>query len=340
MADEELTELSPLERAKRVAKDIYSRIPEAMAQYEDPMASQSPISKSYSPEGEQMVRDMALGPIADVRDIAKGIYERDPVLAGLGTVGLTGIPAKEIAKGAKAAIPKLKSLSVKAFPTKQSEYAGKIDVGPVRFDQKEGAGAVGLNRNVGYEGFVAWMTPEEFLRLNPKRAQTPHNAEKVKAFKEYIEEGGPLGSPFIDVKEHPSGLRVTGHEGRHRMEALFELYPELPVPVHVFARRKISKDLPDSLANDLVDPDVDFNLIPDERAFTDKPLSPSAVWHRPGGEVDERQPFIAYNPKESSFTKPKLTAEELKMKQEQDDMLETIRKRRIQRELEELRRDD
>jgi GNAT superfamily N-acetyltransferase len=141
MADEkELTELSPMERVKRVAKDIYSRIPEAVAQYQDPLASQSPISKSYSPEGAQMVKDMALGPIADVRDIAKGIYERDPVLAGLGTVGLTGIPAKEIAKGAKAAF-KIKRHSPDAYDA--DDYDLAMDIA-----DKEAASASDLAKKV------------------------------------------------------------------------------------------------------------------------------------------------------------------------------------------------
>ena len=344
MADEELTELSPLERARRVAKDIYSRIPEAVAQYEDPMASQSPISKSYSPEGAQMVKDVALGPIADVRDIAKGIYERDPVLAGLGTVGLTGIPAKEIAKGAKAVTkgvkavaPKLKSLSTKDFPVDTAAYKNQIDVGPVRFDQWDGIGAVPDNIDAYHKGFVAWMTPNEFLRLNPRRGMTPSDEETVKYLQKHIEDGKPLGSPLLNVEEHPSGLRVWGHDGRHRMEALNNLYPDIPVPVSVFKKdANRAHLLPDSLADDLVDPDIEFNLIPDERALTDKPFSPDAVWHRQGG----KNPVLAHNPEATSFTKPKLTAKELKMKQERAEALEIIREKKIQEELERLHRDD
>ena len=94
MADEKkLTELSPMDRARRVAKDIYSRIPEAMAQYQDPMASQSPISKSYSPEVTQFAEDMLPGSMAEARD-----FVADPGVgtAAMAALGMFGIPAREM----------------------------------------------------------------------------------------------------------------------------------------------------------------------------------------------------------------------------------------------------
>ena len=96
MADEEneeLTSLTPMERARKVAGDIYSRIPEAMSQYENPMASQSPISKSYSPEVTQFVEDMLPGSMAEAREFLESPGVGTGAMAAM---GLTGFPAREM----------------------------------------------------------------------------------------------------------------------------------------------------------------------------------------------------------------------------------------------------
>ena len=106
MAEKKLTELSPMDRAKRVAKDIYSRIPEAISQYQDPMASSA--SPKVSREQLQTAGEMGAeflyppaGIALSVRDIGQGIAQGSKPLVAAGALGL--LPGVTSA-GAKAAV--------------------------------------------------------------------------------------------------------------------------------------------------------------------------------------------------------------------------------------------
>ena len=67
----------------------------------------------------------------------------------------------------------------------------------VTFDPARGIGQVPFNENINYIGFTVWMTPADFLRLNPVR-QVPSKVSRY--LDDALERGESLGPPFIDVK--------------------------------------------------------------------------------------------------------------------------------------------
>jgi flagellar biosynthesis GTPase FlhF len=200
MADEKkLTELSPMDRAKRVAKDIYSRIPEAMAQYENPMASQSPISKSYPPEVTQFAEDMLPGSMAEARDLMIAYNTSDPMLAVLAGIGLTGVPAKEVVKVAKATGKSM------AEVIKEARSYFKDDVLDIVSQET-------FPKNRHAKNMLIYMKPQEFLDMAPKlNALDP---AKMASLDKAFEAGTKIDAvPSLDMLD--SG-QLWGHEGRHR----------------------------------------------------------------------------------------------------------------------------
>jgi hypothetical protein len=125
-------------------------------------------------------------------------------------------------------------------------------IGDLRTDPRQGIGSTGDNSNINYMGFVVWMTPRDFLALNPARGTYPGYVRGAQAL------GWPLGpltlyvdqEPALDwdeLAEHkeralrgepvpPYAWRVTGHEGRGRGASHHQLYPDRLVPVSVFPR--------------------------------------------------------------------------------------------------------
>jgi len=190
--------------------------------------------------------------------------------------------ADEAAKGAR--------VSDLEVPTETSAYEGRQTAGKVVFDSKDGMGAVPNNTNVAYMGFVAWMKPRDFLGLNPVRP-TERAADTVKAVTEAIEDGKPIGPPFLKVGlveegDDAGSFRVVQHEGRARMTALDSIQPDVPVPVHVFGRGVIDRgrDITPEMMQSLVDPASNVRLLPDERAAGGKSVTPDAAWHVPDSD--------------------------------------------------------
>jgi hypothetical protein len=114
----------------------------------------------------------------------------------------------------------------------------------VTFSSSSGAGATPNNKNVNYMGFVVWMRPSEFLRLNPPLPQSQMQRSKLHAWHDSLNKGVTLGPPmlYVDLEDEAMDDRdnvlnghfvVKSHEGRHRMKAVSEISDD-PVPVHVF----------------------------------------------------------------------------------------------------------
>lgn len=112
----------------------------------------------------------------------------------------------------------------------------------VKIDNVRGAGAVSKNQDVDYFGIRVNMKPSTFMKL--AAAFTPHPS-KYEPIVAYLKAGGAIGSPFLSI-EIPDGwfsgdftelATVTGHEGRHRMHAIHELYGDIPIEVHIWADR-------------------------------------------------------------------------------------------------------
>ena len=144
-------------------------------------------------------------------------------------------------------------------------------LGPVVFDPDHGIGSTGVNRNVNHLGFVVWMTPVDYLALNP-----PLSGEDSSHvwLEEQIRKGIPVAPSWLDVgfiheaweadrtprsEGGPAWFRVVGHEGRHRMGLIQKLYgPDVVVPVPVLVPRWRARNLtPQMLLGARLDPDRD-----------------------------------------------------------------------------------
>ncbi len=97
-----------------------------------------------------------------------------------------------------------------------------------------GLGAVSDNMNIGYFGFIVYMKPSDFLKLNPTREVS----DSVDFIYDQIAKGRKLGPPFLSVKydEQRHTFKVYSHEGRGRMLALLKHGYDNEVPVHIFPR--------------------------------------------------------------------------------------------------------
>jgi len=118
------------------------------------------------------------------------------------------------------------------------EVEGKII--PVFIDPVNGIGQVPLNHNVNYMGFVVYMTPDEFLKLNPSRDTESGIFKRLKDHM-LAQEELRIGPPFLDVRWEDNKWIVVSHEGRGRMLDLRDLMPNKRIPVQVFGRRKVSR---------------------------------------------------------------------------------------------------
>ena len=118
-----------------------------------------------------------------------------------------------------------------------------------------GLGGTPNNDNIDYLGFVAWMTPSDFLRLNPDRPVLPRPQSKAAWAQKGI--GAPMlyvdfvddsqqsiADLILDLEDEPDAamralervspmLRVRSHEGRGRAMFIREHLGEALMPVAV-----------------------------------------------------------------------------------------------------------
>lgn len=165
-------------------------------------------------------------------------------------------------------------------------FEGQYRVGEVPFDNVHGMGNVPDNQNVEYKGFVAMLTPQQFLDL---ALDHKGREESASEFKELIGEGIPLAAPFLEITlegiEEGKFATVVGHEGRARTLALRSFCREgthgltgtTKIPVHFFLRdglrsRHITDEMIKSLSQDGIIPEAEKRL-PPEKAVKIKPFS-------------------------------------------------------------------
>lgn len=105
----------------------------------------------------------------------------------------------------------------------------------VHYDQIHGLGSVPHNQDIDYRGFKCWMTPDMFLRLARKIYIDPQDTEFL-FLKNSIKKGRPIGSPFLEVAWDASKQvwSVWDHEGRHRVQAIKDLWPSEQLEIHIF----------------------------------------------------------------------------------------------------------
>jgi len=154
-------------------------------------------------------------------------------------------------------------------------YLGEIQVEdkviPVFLDPENGIGQVPDNQNVNYKGFVVYMTPSEFLRLNPSRSS---GEESFQSLKDYMlsQEELKIGPPFLQPRwdEESNRWIIKQHEGRGRMLVLNEYMPDEEIPVHVFPRGGLrSRHITDEM--------LFANFSSDPRGDTESIFSPAKV---------------------------------------------------------------
>jgi hypothetical protein len=112
---------------------------------------------------------------------------------------------------------------------------GNYHVGDVTFSAKDGLGSVPFNQSVYYHGFVAMIRPSVFKQL----ALADESEERAKDIAKLILNGYAVGIPFLNIdtqaaEEDTGPVKVTGHEGRARMQAIEWANGDEPVPVHIF----------------------------------------------------------------------------------------------------------
>lgn len=118
-------------------------------------------------------------------------------------------------------------------------------------DNQKGWGSVPNNAEVDYFGLRVKMTPSTFLSL----ALPVGSATSVNDIANHIQNGGKIGSPFLDIKLPSEWLEdnpedniflkltadVSGHEGRNRMLAIKQLMGDAPVETHLFFRGYVKR---------------------------------------------------------------------------------------------------
>ena len=118
-----------------------------------------------------------------------------------------------------------------------------------KLDNERGLGSTPNNSNVDYMGFRTMMKPSVFLKL--AKPLGDYRSSGYQELVQKIKSGEGIGSPFLSI-EIPDGwedepadftypTRVTGHEGRHRMNAILELEGDVPVEVHLWGRFESSE---------------------------------------------------------------------------------------------------
>lgn len=93
-----------------------------------------------------------------------------------------------------------------------------------------------IGENSGFEikAGKMMMTPEKFHQLVAGPAPE-HRTGQQTAIREFMDQGAPIAAPFLKLTPEEGGrFRVSGHEGRHRMQALRDAgYGDVPVPVEL-----------------------------------------------------------------------------------------------------------
>lgn len=152
-----------------------------------------------------------------------------------------------------------------------SDPQGTMIIGPVNYDQINGMGNVGDNANINYLGFAVLMTPKKFLKLASPR-NFSEESSGLEGIKKALQENKPIGSPFLSVifdekNEKPKSPKIRQHEGRTRMQAIFELYGDIEILVHIFPyggmrARHITQEMIKGFQNEAISQNGNMTLGP------------------------------------------------------------------------------
>ena len=141
----------------------------------------------------------------------------------------------------------------------------------IKFDPKDGIGAVPYNQEVDYRGFVKSLTPEQFLN-NTAELKGETSASGIE---KAIRNGEAIGNPFLDVQwdGQERVWRVVGHEGRNRAVAINRIDPSTQIPVHFFPKGLRARDITDEMRVAPIIPEKGAKPIPESPANQERVTS-------------------------------------------------------------------
>lgn len=121
----------------------------------------------------------------------------------------------------------------------------------VAFDNRNGIGAVPLNANVDYQGLRVLVNPQTYLALAKPMSIDNNDKATIAWLVQQLQQGRAFGAPFLDISipvewednDFSSPAKIVGHEGRHRMAAILEVYGNDPVEVHLFPLYYRNRDM-------------------------------------------------------------------------------------------------
>ena len=124
-------------------------------------------------------------------------------------------------------------------------------IGAITFSSTDGVGAVPINANIWYEGFVCLMKPSTFLTI--ALSDDGHQDGTAKELEKIVADGYAIGPPFLEVLFDEDGNELPkcqGHEGRGRMKMVRNILGDVPIPVHIKLRggmrsRHLTKEMID-----------------------------------------------------------------------------------------------
>lgn len=117
-------------------------------------------------------------------------------------------------------------------------------IAEANIDINKGAGAVPYNADIDYFGLRVKMKPSVWLSLADELTIDPGTEDRIAKLAQYIKDGGAIGPPwyFVEIPDEwregdlSKPAKITGHEGRHRMQAIIKAEGDVPVEVHLLPR--------------------------------------------------------------------------------------------------------
>jgi len=128
------------------------------------------------------------------------------------------------------------------FLSEQTTILPQNKIGRVIYDP-EGLGGTPNGTDVDYFGFTVWMTPQDFLNLNPKMAKQRREQDPPHYVSQHFQKTGDItiAPPWLSVEYIDDHWKVVGHEGVGRMMEVEKINSGKPVPVHLFPRGEYNR---------------------------------------------------------------------------------------------------
>lgn len=121
----------------------------------------------------------------------------------------------------------------------------------IRYDQISGLGAVHYNQDISHFGSEVYMTPSKFLSLVPRYRQSDDQF-----IFNHIKSNKSIASPWLFIRfgDSSSGKTsensyIIGHDGSRRVKAIYDLFGDIPMIVHLIYSGCRSHDISHTILN-------------------------------------------------------------------------------------------